>query len=105
MIQLLGAIARCPLATLNGGAQCEDMAFVGSHATVAPSVIMENSTLSANSLATKTVLANSIFRRSCKSLKLRFKDRPYVTCDEKTLIIAEAGVNHNGDIEIAKKLY
>ena len=60
-----------PYATLNGGAQCEDMAFVGSHATVAPSVIMEkNSTLSANSLATKTVLANSLaFGVPAKSLK------------------------------------
>ena len=60
-----------PYATLNGASECDDMVFIGSHATVAPGVKLgRGSTLSANSLATKHVAAGGLaFGVPAKSLK------------------------------------
>jgi acyl-[acyl carrier protein]--UDP-N-acetylglucosamine O-acyltransferase len=60
-----------PYATLNGKSSCDDLVFVGSHATVAPFIrLKRGAVLSANSLATKNLAEGALaFGVPAKSLK------------------------------------
>lgn len=87
--------------TINGGVTIGNRVFIGSGSIVNEQIVIENDiVIGSGSVIRKNIPLNTIAYGNPLKIVDKFKDMN----KNKVIIIAEAGVNHNGDINIAKKL-